>query len=113
MLQCLTQILNEQDEQGVDCMKYKILINGGNSTLLRDFFANATGFSCLSTSGYWSDISEHYKLFKPDAYVCIASYADIQIINQIKRLKSDEEFGEVPIILISNEDCFKFYLSKY
>lgn len=37
-------------------MRYKILINGGSSALLRDFFVNSTGFTCMSTSGYWTDI---------------------------------------------------------
>lgn len=90
-------------------MKYKILVNGGNSALLRDFFVNSTGFICMSTSGYWADLSAHYEMFEPDAYVCIAEYADVQNISQIKRLKNNEAFGQVPVIMVTNEDCFDFY----
>lgn len=90
-------------------MKYKILINSSSPALLRDFFTNSDAFDCMSTSGYWTDICIHYELFKPDAYVCLAEYADIQIIARLKRMKNTKEFSEVPVIVITNEDCFDFY----
>lgn len=93
-------------------MKYKILINGGNSALLRDFFVSASGFKCMSTSGYWTDISAHYELFEPDAYVCIAEYTDIQLMTQIKRLKTNEDFGSIPVIMVTDEDCYEFYSTE-
>ncbi|MBP1560268.1 MAG: response regulator [Oscillospiraceae bacterium] len=93
-------------------MKYKILVNGGNSALLRDFFVNSTGFNCMSTSGYWADLSAHYEMFKPDAYVCIAEYADAQIFSQIKRLKNNSVFGSVPVIMVTDEDCYEFYSNE-
>lgn len=93
-------------------MKYKILVNGGSSALLRDFFVNSTGFTCMSTSGYWTDLSAHYEMFKPDAYVCIVEYADVQLMSQIKRLKTNEEYGNVPVIVVTNEDCFELYTSE-
>ncbi|MGN0638121.1 MAG: response regulator [Huintestinicola sp.] len=93
-------------------MRYKILVNGGSSALLRDFFVNSTGFTCMSTSGYWTDLSAHYEMFKPDAYVCIAEYADVQLMSQIKRLKTHEEYGSVPVVVITNEDCFEMYSAE-
>lgn len=90
-------------------MKYKILVNGGNSALLRDFFVSSSGFKCMSTSGYWADISEHYEMFKPDAYVCIAEYTDPQVMTHIRRLKSDEKYNGVPIVMVTGEDCYDFY----
>lgn len=93
-------------------MKYKILVNGENSALLRDFFVNAPGFICMSTSSYWADLTAHYRMFGPDAYVCLAEFMDIQVITQAKKLKANEEFYEVPIILITNEDCFEDYYSE-
>lgn len=90
-------------------MQYKVLVNSDNSALLRDFFLNSIGFACMSTSGYWADISAHYELFKPDAYVCGAEYTDAQLMSQLKRLKSHEEFGGVPVVVITNEDCFEHY----
>lgn len=93
-------------------MKYKILVNGGNSALLRDFFVNSVGFTCMSTSGFWADIAAHYELFEPDAYVCIAEYSDSQVMSQIKRLKSNKIFCTVPVIMVTNEDCYEFYTSE-
>lgn len=93
-------------------MKYKILVNGGNSALLRDFFVNSSGFSCMSTSNFWADITAHFEMFKPDAYVCIAEYADVQVMAQIKRLKDNQAFGTVPIVMVTNEDCFDFYTNE-
>ena len=93
-------------------MKYKILVNGGNSALLGDFFVNAVGFTCMSTSGFWADISAHYEMFEPDAYVCIAEYADSQVMSQIKRLKSNVMFCSVPIIMVTNEECYEFYTNE-
>lgn len=66
----------------------------------------------MSTSGYWTDLSAHYEMFKPDAYVCIAEYADVQLMSQIKRLKTHEDFGSVPVVVITNEDCFELYSSE-
>lgn len=93
-------------------MEYKILINGGNSALLRDFFMNTTGFNCMSTSGFWADLSAHYEMFKPDVYVCIAEYSDVQVMSQIRRIKKHETFGNVPVVLIAGEDCFDFYYDE-
>lgn len=90
-------------------MKYKILINSSSPALLRDFFTNSDTFTCMSTSGYWTDICIHYELFKPDAYVCLAEYADTQIVSRLKRLKTTPDFSDVPVIVITNEDCFEFY----
>lgn len=93
-------------------MKYKILVNGENSALLRDFFVNAPGFVCMSTSSYWADLTAHYRMFGPDAYVCLSEFMDIQVITQAKKLKANEEFCKVPIILVTNEDCFEDYYSE-
>lgn len=90
-------------------MKYKILINSSSPALLRDFFTNSDTFTCMSTSGYWTDICIHYELFKPDAYVCLAEYADTQIVSRLKRLKTTPDFSDVPVIVITNEDCYEFY----
>ncbi|MCI5752012.1 MAG: response regulator [Oscillospiraceae bacterium] len=66
----------------------------------------------MSTSGFWADISAHYEMFEPDAYICIAEYADSQVMSQIKRLKSNVMFCSVPIIMVTNEDCYEFYTNE-
>lgn len=93
-------------------MKYKILVSGGNSALLRDFFVSAVDFSCMSTSTYWADLCAHCELFKPDAFVCIVEYVDIPLITQIKRLKATEEYGSIPVILVTDEDSHEHYVAE-
>lgn len=93
-------------------MKHKILICGGNSALIRDFFVSAIDFSCMSTSSYWADLCAHCELFKPDAFVCVVEYVDIPLITQIKRLKATEEYGSIPIILVTDEDSYEHYVAE-
>lgn len=93
-------------------MKYKILVSSGNSALLRDFFVSAVDFSCVSTSSYWADLCAHCELFKPDAFVCIVEYVDVPLITQIKRLKATEEYGSIPVVLITDEDSYEHYIAE-
>lgn len=44
--------------------------------------------------------------------MCIAEYADAQLMSQIKRLKAHEEFGNIPVILITNEECYDAYSTE-
>lgn len=90
--------------------KYKILLNCASSTLLRDFFIKTYGrFSCMTSSNYWEDLSAHYELFQPDAYVCIADQVDMQLISLLIRLKTEKVSSGVPIVVITDEDSREFY----
>lgn len=90
--------------------KYKILLNCSSSTLLRDFFIKTYGrFSCMTSSNYWEDLSAHYELFQPDAYVCIADQVDMQLISLLIRLKTEKVSSGVPIVVITDEDSREFY----
>ena len=90
--------------------KYKILLNCASTTLLRDFFIKTYGrFSCMTSSNYWEDLSAHYELFHPDAYVCIADQVDMQLISLLIRLKTEKVSSEVPIVVITDEDSREFY----
>lgn len=93
-------------------MKHKILICGGNSALIRDFFVSAIDFSCMSTSGYWADICAHCELFKPDGFVCVVEYVDMTLITQIKRLRATEEYGSIPVVIVTEEDSFEHYAAE-
>ena len=90
--------------------KYKILLNCASSTLLRDFFIKTYGrFSCMTSSNYWEDLSAHYELFQPDAYVCIADQVDMQLISLLIRLKTEKVSSGVPNVVITDEDSRAFY----
>ncbi len=89
-------------------MKYKILINAGikNQQLIKDFFRRTeTSFTCLTTSGIYEDITGHMDLFKPDAYLCYYEFNDDNTVNQIRTLKSRDEYKGIPIIIMGDADA--------
>ena len=69
-------------------MKYKLLISSQHSTIVRDFFASShEAFICLSTTEYWEDISRHFAMFEPHAYVSVFEHKDAQQLALYKSLK--------------------------
>ena len=84
-------------------MKYKILINGRNNALVTDFIQRTEAFFyTLSTSECWQDITEHFKVFEPDAYVCFVEPEFEKLIGQINNLKSDVTYNGAAIVLIAD-----------
>ena len=51
-------------------MKFKLLVNGNNLSLVKDFFGY-TGqyFDCMSTTDVIKDMTAHFQLFNPDAFL--------------------------------------------
>lgn len=86
-------------------MKYRILLNSKHGSVISDFFRQtAQYFDCLSTSDCLDDIANHFKLFRPDAYVCFNEGAQCgPLITQMRALKSSHDFSAVPIIVIGDD----------
>ena len=86
-------------------MKYRILLNSKHGSVISDFFKQtAQYFDCLSTSDCLDDIANHFKLFRPDAYVCFNEGAQCgPLITQMRALKSSHDFSSVPIIVIGDD----------
>ncbi len=94
-------------------MKYKILINGKLSTLLKDFFMHTdSDFICLSTSSLWEDITNHIDVFKPDAYLCFYEQSDDNMLNQLQSLKNSKKYSRIPIIAIGDNDSCEMFSKK-
>lgn len=90
-------------------MKYKLLVNSQNYTIVRDFFTNSVeNFVCISTTEYWDDIARHYVLFEPHAYVTVFEHKDISQIALFKQLKKSKQGANVPIIVIADEENAAF-----
>lgn len=90
-------------------MKYKLLINSQNSTIIRDFFVSShEQFICMSTTEYWEDISRHYLTYAPNAYISMFEHKDVQQLALFKRLKELKTEEYVPIIVITDEDGASF-----
>jgi len=95
--------------KGEITMKYRILLNAKHSSVISDFFRNtAQSFDCLSTSECLDDIANHFKLFRPQAYVCFNEGSQCgPLVTQMRALKSSHDFGSVPIVVIGDATLCK------
>lgn len=91
-------------------MKFNLLINSINQSLFRDFFTNLPDdFSCISTSNLWDDIKGHFKIFEPDAFVCVVE-DDVSVYKSIfKNIKGSLIFSKIPIIVITVDEIYKSF----
>lgn len=89
-------------------MKYKILLGGENSVIIKDFFQYTEKyFQCLTTSDLWNDIIGHFEFFKPDVYVIFldSAYNDA-LGRRIEKLREDKFYNSAPIVIVGrNENC--------
>ena len=85
-------------------MKFRILLNSKHNSVISDFFKQTSQvFDCLSTSDCLDDIANHFKLFKPEAYIYFTEGAQCgPLVTQMRALKSSHDFGTVPIIVIGD-----------
>lgn len=90
-------------------MKFRILLNSKHNSVISDFFKQTSqAFDCLSTSDCLDDIANHFKLFKPQAYVYFNEGAQCgPLVTQMRALKSSHDFGNVPIVAIADENVCK------
>lgn len=95
--------------KGESSMKYRILINSKHASVISDFFKKTSQvFDCLSTSDCLDDIANHFKLFRPEAYVCFNEGAQCgPLVTQMRALKSSHDFGNVPIVVVGDETLCK------
>ena len=90
-------------------MKYKILLTGGNTTVVDEFFLNmASTFDCITTSLRYEDILNHSKFIKPDALVYCLNNETRDNMSQMVAVKQ-KAYGTLPIIIVDNPDeCDEF-----
>ncbi|MBP0962523.1 MAG: response regulator [Oscillospiraceae bacterium] len=90
-------------------MKFRILLNSKHNSVISDFFKQTSQvFDCLSTSDCLDDIANHFKLFKPEAYVYFNEGAQCgPLVTQMRALKSSHDFGNVPIVVLGDETVCK------
>ncbi len=91
-------------------MKYIILLTGGNTSMINDFFTQMDDcFELLTTSERLDDISTHLKYFKPDIFVLCLSANTYDSFNQTILLKRQLENKDIPVVVIgTEEDCNNF-----
>lgn len=89
-------------------MKFKLLVNGNNLSLVKDFFGY-TGqyFDCLSTTDVIKDMTAHFALFNPDAFLCFVDSAYDGTVEQILRLRTCAEYNSAPVVIVSKEETIE------
>ncbi|MGN1415773.1 MAG: response regulator [Oscillospiraceae bacterium] len=87
-------------------MKYRILLSGGSSAIVSEFFRfTDSRFKCLTTSSCVTDILNHFELFQPDAYICFidARYSDA--MSQIDAVKESDVYNGAPVIVVGSVEA--------
>lgn len=86
-------------------MKFRILINAKHPAVISDFFKQTSQyFDCLSTSECLDDLANHFRLFRPEAYVCFCEGAACgPLMTQMRALKNSQDFNTVPIVVIGDD----------
>lgn len=88
-------------------MKYKILVSGNNPALIMDFIQHTeTFFKSISTTACWQDVTGHFELFYPDAYVCFVNSEYSSILPQIGSLKNDDAYNGASVFLICDAETY-------
>lgn len=90
-------------------MKYKILLGGENSAIIKDFFQYTEKyFQCLTTSDMWNDLIGHFEYFKPDVYVIfLDSDFNETLERRISKLREDRLYNSAPIVIVGRYDNCK------
>lgn len=95
-------------------MRYKILLSGENSAIVKDFFKYTEKyFKCLSTSDVFGDIVGHFELFRPDVFAVFADMSDSETIGQLRQLKNNSCYNSAPIVIIGKQDVCAYIKENY
>lgn len=82
-------------------MKYRILLSGGSSTIVSEFFRfTDSRFKCLTTSSCITDVLNHFELFQPDAYICFIESEYMDALSQIDSVKESSAYNGAPVIIV-------------
>lgn len=86
-------------------MKYKLLLGGENSVIIRDFFCHTEQyFRCLTTTDLYSDVIGHFEFFQPDLYVLFLDTESCDdVSHHINFLKEDQLYNSAPIAIVGKE----------
>lgn len=82
-------------------MKYRILMSGGSSAIVSEFFRfTESRFKCLTTSSNITDILNHFELFQPDAYICFIDSEFSDALSKIETVKKSSFYNDAPMIVV-------------
>lgn len=86
-------------------MKYRILVNGSNLAIVKDFLSyNGNYFDCLSTTDAPADLEKHFKLFHPHALLCFVDRIYEGLMDNLNAIRNSSEYNQAPIVFIAKEE---------
>lgn len=84
-------------------MKYRLLMSGGSSAIVSEFFRfTDTKFKCLTTSSCITDILNHFEILQPDAYICFIDVKYDEALSQIEDIKENSVYNGAPVIVVGS-----------
>lgn len=91
-------------------MKQKLLLVGGNRTLISEFFVKAgTSFEVLTAATIYQDLKQHLQYYKPDALVYCMKLEKQEDISGVTKFATDTLKKEnIPFIVISDNSEYDY-----
>lgn len=89
-------------------MKYKLLVNGTNLSMVKEFLGNMKdSFDCLSTLDELADLEKHCKLFQPEGILFFADRLYSGFIDTVSDFRANPEYKNVAIIFVTKDDVVR------
>lgn len=86
-------------------MKYKLLVNGSNQAIIKDFLSYKENyFDCLSTTDAFVDLEKHFRIFAPHALLCFAERIYDGLLENLQQLKQSDAYNNAPIVFVTKEE---------
>lgn len=91
--------------KGGNNMKYKLLVNGSNQAIVKDFLSYKENyFDCLSTTDAFVDLEKHFRLFSPHAVLCFVERIYDGLLENLQQLKASAVYNSAPIVFVTKEE---------
>ncbi len=89
-------------------MKYKLLVNGSNLSMVKEFLGNMkNSFDCLSTLDDLADLEKHCRLFQPEGILFFVDRLYSGFIDTVSDFKANPEYKNVAVIFITKDDVVR------
>lgn len=87
-------------------MKYKLLLGGENSVIIKDFFCHTEKyFQCLTTTNLLNDVIGHFEFFNPDVYVLFLDTESCdEVSHHVTTIREKEQNSSAAIAIVGKEE---------
>lgn len=89
-------------------MKYKLLVNGSNLSMVKEFLGNMKdSFDCLSTLDDLADLEKHCQLFQPNGILFFVDRLYSGFIDTVSDFRANPEYKHTAIIFVTKDDVVR------